>query len=188
LYVLNWLPAWMDMFALGMGLAVASAGADIAGVGRRVPAAIGRHPALCWTVAGAAFWAVSTRLGLPNHTAVLDAGQELGQHYLYGLMGLCVVLPAVFGDQRQGAIRAVLRSRVAVAVGVVSYGIYLWHIALIERITKYVHVSGFSGFLVLAALGLAASYCVALVSYVAVERPALRLKGRPAPAPAPASA
>ena len=52
----------------------------------QVYAAIGRHPALCWVVAGAAFWAVSTRLGLPNHTAVLDVGQELGQHYLYGLV------------------------------------------------------------------------------------------------------
>jgi peptidoglycan/LPS O-acetylase OafA/YrhL len=81
-------------------------------------------------------------------------------------------------------IRRLLQNRAVVAVGIVSYGIYLWHIAILERLNRWFDLHGVMPFVVLAALGLAASYLVALASYVVVEKPALKLKGGTTAAPA----
>jgi peptidoglycan/LPS O-acetylase OafA/YrhL len=174
----NWLPAWIDMFAIGMGLAVASVGVERLGHGRRVADAVGRHPTLCWVAAAVAFVIVATAFDLPRGIARITLFQEYAEHYFYGLVGLAIVLPGVFGPQREGLVRRFLQSRIVVAIGVVSYGIYLWHIAVLERIDRYLGLhGGLWQFVVLAALGVAASYVVALVSYVVVEKPALKLKG-----------
>jgi len=184
-FVRNSLPAWLDMFALGMALAVASVGLERMGRGRRAIDAIGRHPALCWMGAALTFVIVSTQFNLPRHAAVLKASQDFGEHYLYGLMSLLLILPAVFGPQGQGLVRRVLQNRAVVAVGVVSYGVYLWHIAIMVQLNQWFGgLHGVMPFVALAVLGLGATYLVALASYVLVEKPALKLKGDPTPAPA----
>ena len=57
---LDWLPATMDLFALGMGLAVASAWHEQGGGMPRILALLGRHPWLSWAGAGIAYTVVST--------------------------------------------------------------------------------------------------------------------------------
>ncbi|MEY2568162.1 MAG: hypothetical protein QOE35_2691 [Actinomycetota bacterium] len=180
-YTVNWLPAWLDLFALGMALAVLSANAERGRPGR-VVTAVGRRPAACWLGAAVAFWFVATQLDLPRGAAPMNVVQEVGSHWLYGLIGLLIVLPGVFGDQRQGLIRRMLQSRPVVAVGVVSYGIYLWHIAVLEKVIPHLRGLGRLEFAVAVIVGLALTYVVARISYVVVERPALELKGRVTPA------
>jgi peptidoglycan/LPS O-acetylase OafA/YrhL len=177
-HVLNWLPAWLDLFAFGMALAVLSATVERTGRPGRLVTAVGRRPALCWLGAVVAFWVVATRLDLPAGIAPVSVVQELGRHYLYGLVGLLIVLPGVFGDQRKGLIRRMLQSRPVVAVGVVSYGVYLWHISMLEKVTPHLRDLGSAEFPVVVVVGLALTYVVARASYVIVEKPALRLKGR----------
>ena len=66
-----------------------------------------------------------------------------------------------------------------VALGVLSYGIYLWHEGVLEIYRDIFDLRTFTGSLPPAlAATLAGSVAAAAVSYVLVERPALSLKDR----------
>lgn len=175
----NWLPAYLDQFALGMLLAVGSA--YLAHRDSR-PSWLW-HPALpwaSWLLALVCFWAVGN-IGLPLVPLVpSDLGLSLARQTLYGLFAFFTVLPAVFGAQDRGAIRALLRWRPLVLIGIVSYGVYLWHEGFIHMYLvwtgdhlfniPWLHLTVVIGGLAVAA---------ATASYVLVERPILR-HGRPA--------
>jgi peptidoglycan/LPS O-acetylase OafA/YrhL len=176
------LPAYLDHFALGMGLAVLSIWVEQQ---RRLPRALGwidRFPSLSWLVALIAFWVVSTRIGL--HGRFLEpfsSTNYLERHLLYGVFGVCLVAPAVVGDQTQGVVRRFLALRPLLWLGLVSYGIFLWNLAMLDRLQHW----GFSGnYLFWCVAGVAVTAPVAALSYYVVERPALSLKrlfGEPAP-------
>ena len=170
----SWLPGYLDQFALGMLLAVASA--YWAAQSRR-PAALW-HPAtpwVSWGLAVVAFIAVSN-IGLsvkPLDAAAL--GPSLLRQTLYGAFGFFLVLPAVFGPQDHGAVRRLLTWRPVALVGVVSYGVYLWHEAFM-----YTFLSWFGPGLfhypwgAMLALVTILAVAAATLSYRLVERPVLR--------------
>jgi peptidoglycan/LPS O-acetylase OafA/YrhL len=170
----NWLPAYTDLFALGMLLAVVSA--YLATTDQR-PAWFW-HPGLpwaSWALAVVAFWAVSN-IGLPiTPVTASPIPISLLRQTLYGLFALFVVMPAVFGPQDQAWTRRMLQFRPVALVGVVSYGIYLWHET---GLTMFFRWTGdresatpvWQLTLVVTAFAIAA----ATASYVLVERPILR--------------
>ena len=175
--MLEWLPACLDLFALGMLLAVLSSWVAHRGIEPRWlwgPV----MPWLSWSMAAAMLWAVShlgvSRLPL-EHTA---PARGLAQEVLYGLFAFFLLLPAVFGPQRSGVIRRVLQWRPVAALGIVSYGVYLWHQAWVELFVRWTgelfRVSWPEMFGVVLALAVAS----ATASYLLVERPILRLKDR----------
>jgi peptidoglycan/LPS O-acetylase OafA/YrhL len=163
------LPAFLDQFALGMGLAVASVA--LAGRERRPLAVrvVESAPWLPW-VAAAALWVAMCNIG-----GFREAGSETARHVLRGLVAFGILLPAVFGGDRGGAVRRVLADRRLRWIGLISYSLYLWHSAVIQKLASTRDDLGWVGF---AILGLAASIAVAAVSFYAVERPALRLGQR----------
>jgi peptidoglycan/LPS O-acetylase OafA/YrhL len=185
-------------FALGMGLAVASAA--LHGRERR-PAVIGlieRRPSLWWAAAIVLFVLMSYGYGLPKelygHPSDL---QFLGEHLTYGAVSFLLVLPAVWGDGLGGAPRRVLALRPIAWLGLVSYGLFLWH----ARFVQYFTAKGAGGWLpwlhssllVMLVCVLACSLAAAAGSYYLVERPILRYKDgfrrrRPASAPEPTPA
>lgn len=184
----NWLPGYVDLFALGMLLAVASAWCATQD---RRPAWLW-HPALpwvSWSLAAVAFVAVSN-LGLPLTPVTGSAlALALARQTLYGAFAFLLVTPAVFGPQDRGLPRALLRWRPLALAGVVSYGIYLWHEAAIDVYLRWTGNHLFAHpwwqmYAVAASLAIAS----ATASYVVVERPVLRHRrpGRPPAAGGPA--
>lgn len=181
LATLYWLPTHFDLFALGMGLALVSVWASRREV---VPAFlqwVGRNPVLCWAMAGLCYWIVCTRVGLPRNLVTLTGGQYFVRQTLYGLMAFFLLLPAVFGDQSKSLIRRTLRWGPIAYIGLVSYGVYLWHQAWLGYIRT--HWLGpqhaFSGPLVpLVVITLAYTLLTASLSYFLIERPLLRFKDR----------
>jgi peptidoglycan/LPS O-acetylase OafA/YrhL len=185
-------------FALGMGLAVASA----AWHGRESrPGVIGlveRAPSLWWAAALGLFAVMSWGYGLPRGLSGTTSGvQYLGEHLTYGAVSFLLVLPAVWGDRLGGLPRRFLRLRAMAWLGLVSYGLFLWH----GRWTQYFIEKGAggwlpqigSGFVVMLACVLACSLATAGASYYLVERPILRYKDgfrrrRPASGPEPTPA
>ena len=178
------LPRFIDQFALGMGLAVLSVALE----GRQLPRplrAIDRWPALGIAFAAVAFWVASTQIGLIGATLQpLDNGQRLELHYLFALVAVGLLLPAVFGDQRRGAVRRILGWRGLLWVGVISYSVYLYHGVVLRELADWSVPhdiqadTGLSSFLAWTVVALPFALLVAAVSYYLIERPALSLKQR----------
>ena len=157
------LPGLFDWFAAGMALAVLS-------VAGRLPT---RAPWAWWAAAVGLFVVVSTAVGAPrtyDERAWSGAGW-LAAHVLYGLIAACVVLPAITGRDDRGP-RRVLRVRLLAWLGLVSYGIFLWHWPLLAELRD----QGVHGWAGLALLGLPLTVACAALSYHVVERPLLTRK------------
>jgi peptidoglycan/LPS O-acetylase OafA/YrhL len=171
----EWLPACFDLFALGMGLAVVSSWL----AHRRAEPRWLWHPVLpwvSWSLALGTLWAVAhvgvSTLPLQRPTPWRGLAQEL----LYGLFALFLLLPAVFGPPRRGMIRRGLQSPPMVGLGVVSYGVYLWHQAWGQEFLGWTHAIFRVAFPEMLGVVLALSVATAAASYLAAERPILRLK------------
>ncbi len=120
-------------------------------------------------------------LGKPPAAGYSDVKEVLLNRLLGGVMAFFLVLPAVFGDNAGGWVRRVLGRPALAWMGLVSYGIYLWHLNVLEQVAGHVHVdgnTGVGGFLGLGLLTLTITLAIAAASYYVVERPLLRFKFR----------
>ena len=181
-----WLPSQIDLFALGMFLAVISAWIAHEDRAPRWVEWIGAHPWLCWIGAAAAFFTVSKLAGVPapvGSAGLIDltTRQEMTRQVLYGATAFLLVLPAVFGPQEHGVVRWFLRAPVVAWLGLISYGIYLWHKdLLVELVGRHDLLGWVPGAQFLSALAVVTvlTIAAAAASYYVLERPVLRLKGR----------
>jgi peptidoglycan/LPS O-acetylase OafA/YrhL len=183
--LLTWLPARIDLFAIGMLFAVGSVWTARHDVPRLRWLNHPQLPLASWALAALSFWVVSTRLGLPRAFVKYQPGQWLGQHYLYGAVAAFIILPGVFGRQDQGAIRRLLTTRVIVFLGLVSYGVYLWQDQWIHQYLVWSHrTEGLLAFRSPFGWMLLFVFCTtvatATLSYFLFEKPILRLKSLPA--------
>ena len=171
----NNLPGWLDHFAIGMAIAVVHA------AGRRGLARLAAVPAGVWfAMAAAAMLVMSRGLGIARTAFYLEWWQDLGVHVLGLVMAVGLLLPAVVGPAEVGLPRRFLGHRAVAWVGVVSYGVYLWHEFLLDRWVAWRWTPPFEAnpapFLPSLAVVLVASVAVATVSWLVLERPLLQLK------------
>lgn len=164
-------------FSLGMALAVVSAH-----VADRPPSQrpgwvrlVGARPWIPWTAALVVL-ALSTRIGLPTTLLVVyDAKRWFAEHVLYALMAVLVVLPAAIGTDGGGWVRRLLAWRPLAYVGLVSYGVYLWHLPLAGEINPWLGPKiDELGFPIVTLAVFAVSMAAASLSYHLVERPLMR--------------
>lgn len=180
------LPSFLLWFGLGMGLAVLSA----TRAAPRLHDAVARRPGACWLLAAALLALAAFGMDLPR--GFLGAYTDLtwaGEHVVYALIALCLLAPATLGTAGGGALRRVLAWRPLALVGLVSYGIYLYHLPLLIEFGRrgWPHrVAPFAPTLGSAVLTFAAAGTCATVSYLVVERPFLARKRRARAAVSPA--
>ena len=159
------LPSTALFFAAGMSLAVL----DVARAGRPALArAIERWAAIgrCWPAAFALFaLVVLTR----SHIDAFATEQDLPGHVAVGLAAGLLVAPVL----RDGGLRP-LGSRPLAQLGLISYGIYLWHQPIIMRVQQ----AGVHGPWSVGAGTLALSIVLAAASWRYVEQPAIALARR----------
>lgn len=175
---LQWLPAYLAWFALGIGLAAVH---ELHTRGRhpRLTAplvALGRQPGVCWALAAGLLLVSATPLAGPSMLAAPTAAESLTKSLLYAVIGLLVVVTGVYAPAGGGYLR-VMTHPWARHLGVISYGLFALHLPVLHLV---MHVTGWTLFQVdlvpLWALTLVSSLVVAEVAYRVVERPALRLK------------
>jgi peptidoglycan/LPS O-acetylase OafA/YrhL len=175
-----------------MALAVASVASP-----PRLEALVRRHAGLCWAGALAAFVGLAL---LRNHggglLGIIRALQTrqpypraIADVALTAALTALVLLPAVFAGRRLP--HRVLGSAPLAWIGLVSYGIFLWHLTIAELLAlpsapgrftadglDLAARLSFATTPILFVLTLAASCAVAAVSYYLVELPFLRRKER----------
>jgi peptidoglycan/LPS O-acetylase OafA/YrhL len=175
----HWIIANFHLFVPGMALALALEWSRRRDEPLRLLEAPRRHPLVSWAVALVGLWAVSTQLNLGVQVGASESGQAMAKELLYGLVGFALLLPVALAGATLPKSLRWLGTRLMVLLGVLSYGIYLWHEGVIDlyrenRNEPPLH-GWFAGILVVTVV---ASVAVAGISYLVVERPALSLKDK----------
>lgn len=173
----HWLPGYLDWFAIGMALAVGVAWVQTGGAMVRPVRWMAQHAGVTWLVAIGGYVVLAfvdpPRPGVAaTPTVALVVGTALP--LLAGLL----VLPIALAPEA-GGLRTVLRSRPFIAVGMVSYGIYLWHQTVI-RWTRDWMTNGVipRSALVQVLLVVTITGVLAALSYFVVERPFMQFSAR----------
>lgn len=176
-----WLPAYLGWFAGGMALAVVRVHLD-----ERPPPPgsrwwraeeLGSHPFTCWALAAAALLAAMTPLAGPRSLTTDTAGQAVAKGLLYAAIATALVWPAVFGRSR--VTRAVLANRPMRYLGDISYGLFLYHLLVLDTVMRVLGFPVFSGQVVqVFPLTVAGAGALAAVSFRVLERPLIRLGHR----------
>jgi peptidoglycan/LPS O-acetylase OafA/YrhL len=176
---IHWLPANFHLFVPGMALALAVEWSGRREAPLRLLRWPRRHPLVCWAVAAVCFWVAATQLSLGFAVGATDPETSMAKEILYGAVGFLVVLPVALAGATLPRSLRWLGSRPMVALGMLSYGIYLWHEGVLHIYRDIFDLPAFSGSLAPAlAATVGGSVLAATISYVLVERPALTLKDR----------
>ncbi|TFV61726.1 UNVERIFIED_ORG: acyltransferase [Bacillus sp. AZ43] len=171
-----WLPAYAGWFAGGMALAVLSVCARDARPVRAVTE-LGASLPTCWAAAGALFWVATTAVAGPQGLVRPTAPEALLKNALYLGVAVLLVLPLVFGDQRQGWVRAALSSRAGRFLGDISYALFLVHLTVLVGGLTVLDLGPFRGNLFWVSVAVwVVSVAVAAVVYAVVERPLRRFR------------
>lgn len=160
--------AW---FCGGMALAVLSV--DCSASWRRLVSGAADRPFTLWAVA-LALYVVATVLTSENNE---HAGVWL--FVTYSVIAFLVLAPLVFRRSTGSRVDPIMLWRPLGWIGIISYGMYLYHYPLMSEISTHVALSGASltvrmVFLVLVTTA-ASVRCAALCYYI-LERPVLRFK------------
>jgi peptidoglycan/LPS O-acetylase OafA/YrhL len=176
----HWLPGYLDIFGFGMALAAVHAWSMQTGGHIAILEWLGRRADLCLAIAVGCYLVVALALNLPRGLVEVTGGRAYARNVLHGLVAVFVLIPAVFGPQDTSLFRRFLRWRPVVYVGLVSYGVYLWHNNFLEQAREWAGFPLFHGsFVMLLTITVAWGVLVASASYFLVELPILRLKDRP---------
>lgn len=176
------LPRYFFWFALGMAIAVVSAGrAHAAGLRpSRISGWIAVRPGALWLSAALLFLLLGAVSEQPADGITFTPNQQMLQWLLAGAIALLLVLPAAFRDPSAGSVPArVLSTRTARWLGLVSYGIFLWQVAPLRWMNEHEFLRAQSAggrFFAYATVALVVTIPLAAASYYGIERPFLRLK------------
>ncbi|MET9070475.1 acyltransferase family protein [Streptosporangium sandarakinum] len=174
----NWPPGWFGYLAVGMALAAMSAAAEASPTTMLAPyRLVAKHPGLCWLAALVVivlfcFSPVGGQGTADYPTmAVVMFDQPIDLLIVFLLLA-----PLTVPGVRSRFIESVLTVRPLQFIGRVSYGMFLWHIPVILFYTDGTMSS--DNFPLTWLIVQVGSFLAALVSYYAVEKPAMRLRNR----------
>lgn len=175
------LPRSMPYFAAGMAITVLVEWARHSERPARAVAAVGEMPGIAWTISGCALVLVSTPLGTPVPgipQTPQNPWQYLATILLYTVVAVALIAPVACRPDHPMT-RRVLGGPTMRGIGLISYGVFLWHQVVIGL---WYLVTGRPIFQHDMALVLTATVVVSLLlaglSYHLIEKPALSLKHR----------
>jgi peptidoglycan/LPS O-acetylase OafA/YrhL len=175
--------ATFSWFALGMLLAMLSLALERRG--GRLLQGLQRYGWTGWPVAIAAYAVLCRGLGLysgPHPFDVLDnAWQYFGLYVLSGVVAVGLAFPAVFERRAHSVVGRLLASRLPAWLGLISYGIYLYHTRLLTAFSGHFLIgsSTWAKFASMLVFCTVTAVVAGALSYYIVERPFLRLKENP---------
>lgn len=177
----QWLPGHADWFVSGLLLATLADDAH-----RRPDGRAGRlwrdfrdSPAALLAVATGLAVLATTPLAGPRTLALTTPGQAVAKEVLYAAVATLLVLAALVAGPRTRTAR-LLGARPARWCGHVGYGVFLYHLLVLDAVRRVLDVPLFGGHaLAVGSLTVAVSLAVAGLSWHLVERPVLDRWSRP---------
>lgn len=172
-----WLPAYLGWFGGGMALAVVRVNLDHGDIDDSSPwwlaEELGRRPFTCWSLAAVAFFAAVTPIAGPRSLVATTVAQSFTKQTLYVIMAMALAWPAVFG--RSAVTERIFGNPVARFAGDISYGVFLYHLVVLEGVMHLLDNELFTGKVIqVLPLTLAGSVAVATISFRFLERPLLQ--------------
>jgi peptidoglycan/LPS O-acetylase OafA/YrhL len=175
---INTLPAYLDWFAVGMGLAVLTAWLGTREAPPRVVALVERAPGACWAVAAAALAANAWIWGRRYLGGAESDAAQVAVHLTELVTALGLILPAILTGTGREPVRRLLAWPVLLWLGMVSYGIYLWQAAALDAVGEItpLSVDVVDTSLWWVPVGVAACILAGALSWYLLERHALKLR------------
>ena len=169
---LTWLPGYLDWFGAGMLLAwLRERRGD---GGPAVLRAAARAPGAWFAATFLGYWLATTSLAGPFDLRPVPLSAAMVKHYLYLLIGVALLFPAIFGDPTDRW-QVVARSRPLVLAGTISYGFFLWHQVVVTALLENLGLTAFDIPFLPFGLGVVVlSVGCAAGSWYLVERPVQR--------------
>ena len=176
-----WLPAFLSWFGAGMLLAGVSV--RLAQPGRspswgRPLLEAAAAPGSTLALGLAIFLLATTALGGPRaFEAQTTALEAVTKNLLYCASAACLVLPAALAPAAGNAFLRAFERPTLRLLGDVSYGIFLWHLVVLDCLFRWTHQQLFSGgFVVMFAATWSVTLLISLLSWFALERPLRRYR------------
>lgn len=165
-----WLPGYIPWFTAGMLLA------ELATLGDTWVHRMVRRRVWMAGVAGVAFLLATTPLAGPEGLVRLEPWQYATKIALGAIMSFALLAPLVLG---RGNSHRILAGPLALAIGRWSYGIFIWHLAVMSIVFPMFGILPFHGdFVFVLLVTLVLSIAMASASYALVEEPARRVVQR----------
>jgi peptidoglycan/LPS O-acetylase OafA/YrhL len=145
--------------------------------------ALDRRPWISWVVA-AGLIAIVAHIGLPTTAPqVYTAGDWFWEHLLYGLIAVAIAVPATVAIAAPRSVpHRILAFGPVAWLGLISYGIFLWHHPLTEKFVGVQEWTAHGSFIVYTLVVFVVATTAATLSYYLLERPILKFKDpRPRP-------
>jgi peptidoglycan/LPS O-acetylase OafA/YrhL len=183
------LPGLLDWFAIGLALAVVASEWEANPTRFAAVRAMADRPGGCWLLA-TCFYVIAVA-ACPVNVDVFLPDYGLLAHVAIGIAAGLLVLPAI--DPSATARRSVpirlLTHRWAAWLGMISYGIYLWHLQLLKAIDwpfsrVALHPPSLLSAIGLTVVTVAGAIALGAASWYLVELPAQRLVGKARKRPA----
>ena len=92
-------------------------------------------------------------------------------HWIYTLQAILWSIFLVTHLHGQGFFKKILEGRVLRFIGMVSFGIYLWHIAVLGYLEAHLPVTAFLKFIIIFMV----TFAVSTVTYIVIEKPFSKL-------------
>ncbi len=175
------LPINIPLFASGMILAIVSVELGERGESPGWLTRITDRPGLLFGAAALAYAAMVAVLWGTAGVLTYTGAERTARYVLWCAIGFFTVAIAALGRQDAGFSRRVLRWRPIAYVGVISYGIYLWHEAVLGEIyDQWLDPRhGVRPFAAMLVVGFVVTCVIASISWFGLERPLMRLARRP---------
>lgn len=174
----QWLPGFLPWFAVGMGFAAVSA--SLRATPRpHVLDRLGRDLAGCWLLGATVFAIAATELAGPRSLVSPTPWEAAAKCVLYTVAGAFLILPLVFGPERDGRVRTWLASPVPHWLGEVSYGIFCIHMMVLVVGMERMGIGVFTGrFTLVLLMTVVVTLFLSALAHRFVEEPMLALKNR----------
>jgi len=171
------LPAYLDVFAIGCALAVASVVLEGRDPQPRIVREIRARPWLPWLLAFGFYWLAGVAGDSSNTQPALDYTLHQAAN---AAVAALLFLPAVFAPRDRSLFTRVIANRPMIWMASISYGFYLWHLPVVTAIARHqlFDIDVADQPVLFALSGFAVTTALSALTYYLIGKPAIEYSHR----------